>query len=204
MSNSNYIDLRLAEIYKFEKYMVSRKEPCIIISVYDGDTMRIKFFQEQLSQDFVFEESVRLMGIDTPELRSKNKNYYYLEKIAAKHVRDYIREQVIQNDWEASVEFCEDRDKYGRLLCRIFINNVNLNNVLVAKDYAKPYLGKKKSIWTVPELLKILEFENMDWTKIKPSYLTQVIRELTNYYTETQEYDKLETLRKKVLYYEEI
>ena len=57
-----------------------------VVSVYDGDTVKIVFpLQEKL-----YKWNCRLAGVDTPELRTRNK----LEKAHGYLVRDKLREKI--------------------------------------------------------------------------------------------------------------
>ena len=59
---------------------------CIVNRVYDGDTV---FLDIDLGFDiWLKDKSIRILGIDTPEIRTKNN----LEKHAGKIVADYVKE----------------------------------------------------------------------------------------------------------------
>jgi len=118
-----------------------------VTSVYDGDgayectiDMGMKLFVEK---------QVRLYGIDTPELRGK-------QKIAGRKVRDFVRECILGK--EVVLHTKRDKSgKYGRLLAIIkFDTNKDLAKVLMKKGYAKEYLGGKKEPWSNKELEFIL------------------------------------------------
>jgi micrococcal nuclease len=79
-----------------------------VVDVYDGDTIKIVFtFSNKL-----YKFNCRIIGVDTPELRTKNKD----EKKYGIHVRDKLREKILNK--VVMVE-CGDFDKYGRLLIDI-------------------------------------------------------------------------------------
>lgn len=117
-----------------------------VVSVYDGDTCKIVFpFENKL-----YKWNCRLMGIDTPEMKTKDEK----EKQFATHVRDFLRDKML--DKIVNVE-CLEFEKYGRLLVNINIiegsldtapNIININKLLIEKGYAFEYLGKKKRSWT--------------------------------------------------------
>jgi len=84
----------------------------------------------------------RLLGVDTPELRTKNK----LEKAFGYVVRDKLREKIMSSIVSLK---CEDLDKYGRLLVTILCddNKCNVNEWLINNDYAFSYDGGTKKSW---------------------------------------------------------
>ena len=99
----------------------------IITSVYDGDTVTADI-------DLGFEvwlkgQKLRLLNIDTPEVRGKEK----AEGIVS---RDALRSRILGKE----VKIKSDRKgKYGRWLVEIFLDDENINNWLLAEGLAKPY-----------------------------------------------------------------
>lgn len=130
-----------------------------VVEVYDGDTCTIvyKFHRE------LFRTSVRIEGIDTPEMVIKNKDDMepkelenaILHEKAGEIVRDYVRELVLQNVVDVHIV---KPDKYGgRVIGCVFTREGEpLSKLLIEKGYAKPYEGKKKEKWTEEELMNIV------------------------------------------------
>ena len=127
-----------------------------VVDVYDGDTCKInmKF------KDKIYKWNCRLMGIDTPELRTKNEN----EKECGYYVRDRLREYILN---QIVVVQCLNFDKYGRLLVYIYhydnnrnldsyANNESINKWLINNNYALSYDGGTKTIneWNINDLKK--------------------------------------------------
>ena len=113
--------------------------PCVnygrVIKCYDGDSCTIvaKLYPDEP----VYRFSLRLNGIDAPELRSKNVN----EKYAAHHVKTKISEKILNKYVNLkNVKM----DKYGRILCDIYFNNENINEWLINNRYAVKYDGGTK------------------------------------------------------------
>lgn len=109
-----------------------------VVSVYDGDTVKIVFpLQEKL-----YKWNCRLAGVDTPELRTRNK----LEKAHGYLVRDKLREKILN---KVVIVKCFEFDKYGRLLISIYCDddNVSVNKWLIDNDYAFKYDGGTKKDW---------------------------------------------------------
>ena len=110
------------------------------VNVYDGDTVQLVF----PVQGILYRWSCRLTGVDTPELRTRNKQ----EKMYGYQVRDALREKLAN---KMVMVHCGEFDKYGRLLVEILYENENINNWLIENNYAKKYDGGKKSKWFVDE-----------------------------------------------------
>lgn len=122
-----------------------------IVRVYDGDTVHITFFMYNMNgKKCLYRWKCRLYGIDTPEIRTKNKE----EKKQGLFVRDYLQKLLLN---KCVYIRCYHFDKYGRLLIKIYtdrlnkddwtINGIHYDNVndwLIDKHYAKRYFGGKK------------------------------------------------------------
>jgi len=108
-----------------------------VISIYDADTMTLEI---DLGFHIKITEKVRLMGIDTPELRTKNKK----EKKLGYEARDYLRELILNKEVIINTE---KKGKFGRYLVDVYYDDININNELIRKGYAKSYDGGKKKKW---------------------------------------------------------
>ena len=111
-----------------------------IVRVYDGDTVtiatRISVDGKEIPKIFRF--NVRLLGIDTPEMRTKNQ----AEKALAIKARDalnaYVMNKIVTLQ---SVSY----DKYGRILADILTKDgVNISDWMIANAYAVKYDGGTK------------------------------------------------------------
>ena len=117
-----------------------------ILSVYDGDTFKVNLpCKEDI---FCKEISVRVKGIDTPEIKGKNS----CEKKKAKEAQKLSNK--ILNSGTVVLEDCK-RDKYFRLLCKVVVlqknQGVNLADELLQANLAVRYNGETKP--------------NIDWCK---------------------------------------
>lgn len=130
-------------------------------SVYDGDTITILVptklhIYNMLGSDKVDLESdtnkanmiyfnkirLRLMGIDTPEIKPRKDLPNRDEHIAkAKAAKDFLSNLILGKI--ITVKFLQN-DKYGRPLANIYQNNICLNELMIEKGYAKKYLGGTK------------------------------------------------------------
>ena len=108
-----------------------------VVSVYDGDTIKVVFPLENK----LYKWNCRLEHVDTPELRTKNEN----EKKYGYIVRDKLREKILNKVVNIK---CNDFDKYGRLLIEILQNDdVTINQWLIDNQYAFKYDGGTKQSW---------------------------------------------------------
>lgn len=109
-----------------------------VIKVYDGDTITIAC-KLPYKKSPLYRLSVRLKGIDTPEIKGKTED----EKQAAKLVRDFVH-SIAYNKY---VELRNvTSEKYGRLLADVYIDNVHLNELLFVLRYAVKYDGGTKYV----------------------------------------------------------
>ncbi len=108
----------------------------ICIKVYDGDTItvatRLPFKDSPL-----YRFSVRLNGIDTPEIKGKTSD----EKELAIKARDALSKQIINKEVELKNVALE---KYGRLLADVYINNRHMNQWMIDQRFAVEYSGGTK------------------------------------------------------------
>lgn len=107
------------------------------ISVYDGDTITVAI--KPFKNDKIYKYSIRLSGIDTPEIRTKNLN----EKKKAIEIRDLLRDKILD---KFVIIKCGKFDKYGRLLGDIYTEDksIHLNKWLIDNGYAYKYDGGTK------------------------------------------------------------
>lgn len=104
-----------------------------VIKVYDGDTFTIGFFQPYSAKPFRM--LVRLLGIDTPEMKGKFKT-------KAKAAQEFLSSQIMGRVVELSNVSME---KYGRLLADVHCNGVHINKLMLDDGHAITYNGGTKS-----------------------------------------------------------
>ena len=94
-----------------------------VIKVYDGDTITVASKVPGLKNSPIYKFSVRLNGIDTPEIKGKNED----EKEIAQKARDALSGRIMGKD--------------------IFLKNVQtLNQWMIKQRYALAYDGCTKVI----------------------------------------------------------
>ncbi len=108
-----------------------------VIKVYDGDTITIAAKLPTTTESPLYRFSVRLNGIDTPELKTKNE----VEKRVALQARDALSSKILYRDVELRNVQTE---KYGRLLAGIWLENECLNEWMVKQRFAVKYDGGTK------------------------------------------------------------
>tara|TARA_B100000886_G_scaffold220664_2_gene153372 strand:- start:11403 stop:11828 length:426 start_codon:yes stop_codon:yes gene_type:complete len=107
-----------------------------VIKVYDGDTITIATTLPYEGSPF-FRFSVRLRGIDCPEIRSKNENEKKCAKMAKELLLDHIYHKIVTLE---NVDY----DKYGRVLADVFLDGKNITHELINKRLAVSYDGGTK------------------------------------------------------------
>ncbi len=137
-----------------------------VINVVDGDTIVVDIdlgFNVVLSN-----QSIRLIGVDTPESRTSDK----IEKIFGLASKDYTKSFVenCKKNVIIRTHKSDDSEKFGRLLGEI-VNPESkevLNTLLVSDGFAVKYLGENK------DNVKNLHLQNrkrlIDEGKVKMSY----------------------------------
>lgn len=135
--NNERIDLTKVG-WKDAKVFVPPVEEAYVIKVYDGDTITVAtaFPWEPL---VAYRFSVRILGIDTPEKRTKDEDEKYVANIAQKFVADKILNKFVTLK-NTSL------DKYGRLLADVYIgeSNISISEELVKNRLAVKYDGGTK------------------------------------------------------------
>lgn len=96
-----------------------------VTRVVDGDTLKVMFNGK--------EESLRLIGVDTPESVHPDKSKNTKEgKIASDFAKKRLAGKSIAIEFDV-----QERDKYGRLLGYVYHNGEMFNQVLLEKGYAR-------------------------------------------------------------------
>ena len=137
-----------------------------VTNVVDGDTIVVDIdlgFNVVLSN-----QSVRLLGVDTPESRTSDK----IEKVFGLASKEYAKEFVenCKKQIILRTHKSDDSEKFGRLLGEIINPDSKevLNNSLIEEGFAVKYLGENK------DNVKNLHLQNrkrlIDSGKIKMSY----------------------------------
>lgn len=111
----------------------------VLLGCHDGDTCTITI--PDLPALFGERLSMRLLGIDTPEIMSHCPQEQRLA-VQAKEVLMGL----IAHGKQVHVDLLE-RDKYFRALARITVDGKDVTQELLAQKLAKPYDGGTKEPW---------------------------------------------------------
>ena len=145
----NWDEVNDAPIFSLKGLEIKAK----VISVYDGDTIKCVF----PLKDTLYKWNCRLSGVDTPEIRTRNK----IEKKFGYIVRDSLREKILNKVVKLK---CGEFDKYGRLLTELMCDgdDCTINSWLIQKDYAFEYHGGTKKSWVTHLNSKDKKIENIE------------------------------------------
>jgi micrococcal nuclease len=107
-----------------------------VIKVYDGDTITIAS-KLPYAESPLYRFSVRLNGIDSPEIKTKSEE----EKKLAQKAKEKMSELVLgKNIILKNVQV----EKYGRILADVYINNIHVNEYMIEQGLAVRYNGGTK------------------------------------------------------------
>lgn len=103
----------------------------VVVSVYDGDTLRANI---DLGFDtWLMKEPIRFYGINAPEIKGENRDQGLVS-------RDWVREKLPVGT-KIQIKTLKDKtEKYGRYLGIIYLNDVNINEEMVANNLAVRYM----------------------------------------------------------------
>jgi len=128
----------------FTPYITSGK----VIKIHDGDTITIcaYFPYDRLKvpeniANSIYRWNVRLLGVDCPEITSKDE----IEKNCSKRIQREMFDLLIEKNVRLeNVSY----DKYGRILANVILEEntgeININEWLISKRYAVRYDGGTK------------------------------------------------------------
>lgn len=110
---------------------------CELIRVVDGDTIDV-------SVDLGFKvwlrkERVRLLGINTPESRTRNLEEKALGLASKERLKELLPKRFI-------IKTSKDgKGKFGRILAIPFVDGEDICERMVLEGHARPYFGVAKS-----------------------------------------------------------
>lgn len=101
-----------------------------VISVYDGDTIRLG------------DERIRIVGLDTPELGHRAQCQE--EAVAAEQAKQALIAEFARGN--VALER-QGTDRYGRTLARVTVDGRDVADTLIAQGLARPYAGGRRDGW---------------------------------------------------------
>jgi endonuclease YncB( thermonuclease family) len=116
---------------------------CRIVSITDGDTVRVAFAPFENSECFIF--NVRLLDIDTPETRTMN----LIEKERGFACKSHLSKLLLNN--QICYLLCDDFDNFGRILGHLYIDE---KRVISVNKFMIDFLNEKK--WVKSNNIEVL------------------------------------------------
>jgi micrococcal nuclease len=141
---------------------VSLAKEYVVKKIVDGDTIQLESG-----------EMVRYLGIDSPELSTRDSGPEFYAREAARYNKKLVFMKKVRLEFDI-----EKKDQYGRLLAYVFVKDVFVNGELVKHGYAKamvkpPNLKYKDTFVNYQK--KAMEEERGLWQEKKretePSYV---------------------------------
>ena len=128
------------------KYRVSSLE-----RVVDGDTIDVNI---DLGFDVCTKQRVRLLGIDTPESRTRDTEEKKFGLLSKKKLKEWCLKAVASEKDDVEIELrcpeADSRGKFGRVLAEVWVSEdgvwTNVNKWLVDEGYAVPYGAENKAL----------------------------------------------------------
>ena len=104
-----------------------------VIRIIDGDTIQAKTNGKV--------ETIRLIGINTPETVDPRRPVECFGKEASEKTKELLNDKTVKIETDPSQDM---RDKYGRLLAYIFLEDgTNINKKLIEEGYAYEYTHER-------------------------------------------------------------
>ena len=117
---------------------------CKIDRVVDGDTIDVNI---QLGFDISHKARVRMMGIDTPESRTRNLAEKALGLASKARLKEMLKGKKVK------LICTKEKGKFGRILADVIAidkntgSEINCNMQLIEEGHARAYGGGKKEPW---------------------------------------------------------
>lgn len=117
--------------------------------VIDGDTVCFMIEDKEIS--------IRLEQVDAPETRKDKRDPTRTDRhvLAGKKVGEYVR-TILEGKIVKLFVDEKNKEKYGRILGKIILNDIDISQHLISLGYGKNYNGKGDKEWKSYELDMIL------------------------------------------------
>jgi len=117
---------------------------CKLSRVVDGDTIDVNI---DLGFSVWHKARVRMLGIDTPESRTRNLEEKAMGLAAKARLKELLK------GCQVELECSKEKGKFGRVLATVWTTDkvgkrINVNDQLCVEGHARPYFGGKKESWT--------------------------------------------------------
>ena len=113
-----------------------------VVDVYDGDTITVACRLHDTDGAPVYRFKIRILNIDTPEIRTKDLAVKEMARAAKKTLEELILGKCVMIDEHM------ETDKYGRFLSNIQIGETDVAEHMLAGGFAVPYSGGTRIDWS--------------------------------------------------------
>jgi endonuclease YncB( thermonuclease family) len=110
-----------------------------ILYIFDGDTFFVMCQSGYICNNNKL--SIRVVGVDTPEIKSSCEQEKKLARAAKQHTVAMLRNA---STIELIINQNTPYDKYSRLLARVVVDGVYLDKSLIENNLGRKYYGKNK------------------------------------------------------------
>jgi micrococcal nuclease len=111
-----------------EESSAAAEEEGKVVYVTDGDTIKVMLGG--------IAQAVRLVGVDTPETKDPRRPVQCFGKEASERTASMLLGKIVRLEYDP---VAGDRDKYGRLLRYVFLDDINVSRQLIFDGYAHEY-----------------------------------------------------------------
>ena len=132
-TNTNYLE---TITYKDTETFIPQIRFAKVIKVYDGDTITVAA-KLPFKESAIYRFSVRLRSIDSPEIKGQSEKECELAIVARDALHSLIFGKIIELRHNG-------KEKYGRLLADLYVNDLHVNKWMVNNGYAVKYDGGRK------------------------------------------------------------
>lgn len=145
---------------------------CKVLRVVDGDTLDVDL---DLGFSVRLLSRVRLMGIDTPESRTRNLHEKKLGLAAKARLKELISEAMPlpgkRGRKDIAIKTAKvGRGKFGRILASLLVNGLDCNEILINEDHARRYFGGSKGEfgpWTKVECGQVYRWTSQGYEEVR-------------------------------------
>ena len=112
--------------------LVLSQDVAKVVRIIDGDTIDVQINNKM--------ETVRLIGIDSPEIVDPRIPVQCFGSEASNYAKEILNNQTVKLEVDPTQG---ERDKYGRLLRFVFLpDGTNFNKLMISQGYAHEYTYK--------------------------------------------------------------
>jgi micrococcal nuclease len=108
-----------------------------IQKIVDGDTLDVEI---DLGFSIIIEKRIRLAGLDAPELHTTDSN----EKALGLKAKEWLKGH-LEGPGEILIRTELSAEKYGRILGKLYINDICLNDQMISEGLCWKYDGGQKN-----------------------------------------------------------